>query len=188
MNRRDFVCLSAASAASISLSLRPKLAFAEDVSTTSIRLTIRPDRLGRQIAEDFTGLSYESAQMGNPHFFSGDNAELAGFMRQLGKSGVLRIGGNTSEYCYWAPSSEKANTGSMSGDKTNPVAFGLAVGPDKGLKAPAPVNITPLAVHNLRDFLDACGWKLIYGLNMGTGTPEAAAAEAAAVMMLWGRS
>lgn len=182
MNRRDFVRLSAASAASISLSRGSIPAFGEGASAASLRLSIRPDRLGGQIAEDFTGLSYESAQLGNPHFFSGDNAELAGFMRQLGKSGVLRIGGNTSEYCYWAPSVEKANTTSMSADKTNPVAFGLAVGPDKGLKAPAPVSITSLAVHNLRDFLDACGWKLIYGLNMGTGTPEAAAAEAAAVM------
>jgi hypothetical protein len=68
------------------------------------------------------------------------------------------------------------------GDKANPVAFGLAVGPDTGKKAPAPVNITPQAIGNLREFLDACGWKLIYGLNMVTGTAEDAADEAARVM------
>jgi len=44
------------------------------------------------------------------------------------------------------------------------------------------VNITPQTIRNLREFLDACGWKLIYGLNMGTGTAEAAADEAAYVM------
>ncbi|HEY1462476.1 MAG TPA: hypothetical protein VGF44_03555 [Terriglobales bacterium] len=184
MNRRDFIRLAAVSAAAVQLPLHPAFGFAEENSVAPVRLTLRSDRLGNKIGADFTGLSYESAQLGNPSFFSGENTHLAGFIRRLGKSGVLRIGGNTSEYCYWAPSmmNSKANTESMSADKTNPVAFGLAVGPDKGLNAPTAVSITPQAVRNLRDFLDACGWKLIYGLNMGTGTPEAAADEAAFVM------
>lgn len=71
------------------------------------------------------------------------------------------------------------------GDKANPIAFGLTTGPDTGKKAPAP-GITPLAIRNLREFLDACGWKLIYGLNMGTGTAEDAAEEAAYVMEVAG--
>jgi hypothetical protein len=183
MNRRDFLRLSAASAAVVHLSFNPRT-FAETVPIAQVRLTLRPDRLGNKIGEDFTGLSYESAQLGNPNFFSGENSELVGFVRQSGKSGVLRIGGNTSEYCYWTPdsgSAENPNTESLPADKTNPIAFGLAVGPDKGQKAPAPVKITPLAVRNLREFIDETGWELIYGLNMGTGTPEAAADEAAYV-------
>ena len=48
----------------------------------------------------------------------------------------------------------------------------LAVGPDKGHKPPATKKITPEAVRNLRGFIDATGWKLIYGLNMGTETAE----------------
>jgi hypothetical protein len=48
------------------------------------------------------------------------------------------------------------------------------------------VNITPQAIHNLRDFLDATGWSLIYGLNMGTGTAEDAASEAAYVTEVMG--
>ena len=152
-----------------------------------MRLTLRPDRLGNKISDDFPGLSYESAQLGNPRFFSGDNADLAGFIRSLGKSGVLRIGGNTSEFCYWTPDPAKAagrpDVAQLSkGDAVNPIAFNLAVGPNTGHKGPAPVNITPQTIRNLREFLDACGWKLIYGLNMGTGTPEAAADEAAYVM------
>jgi hypothetical protein len=186
MNRRNFIRLSAAASAAI---LCPPVSFADNPSAF-VRLTLRPDRLGNKIGDDFTGLSYESAQLGNPHFFSGANTELAGFIQRLGASGVLRIGGNTSEYCYWTPDPNKpANVQNMqnpdslrSGDKANPAAFGMAVGPDTGHKAPAPVNITPLAIRNLRDFLDACGWKLIYGLNMGTGTAEDAADEAAKVM------
>jgi hypothetical protein len=30
-------------------------------------------------------------------------------MRRLGASGVLRIGGNTSEYCYWTPDGHEAS-------------------------------------------------------------------------------
>jgi Glycosyl hydrolase family 79, N-terminal domain len=183
MNRRDFLRLSAASAAALRFPFHATLGFADATLPAPIRLTLRPDRLGNKIGADFTGLSYESAQLGNPNFFSGDNPELAGFIRQLGKSGVLRIGGNTSEYCYWTPGNAGTpNAASISADKTNPIAFGLAVGPDKGQKAPSPVNITPLAVRNLREFLDETDWELIYGLNMGTGTPEAAADEAAYVM------
>ncbi len=184
MNRRDFIRLSAAAGAA---AFQHPLALAETAPTASVRLTVRPDRLGNKIADDFTGLSYESAQLGNPNFFCGDNTELAGFLRRLGTSGVLRIGGNTSEYCYWTPNPAKQanmpNVESMrTGDKANPIAFGLTAGPDTGKKAPAPVSITPLAIRNLCEFLDACGWKLIYGLNMGTGTEEDAAKEAAYVM------
>jgi CheY-like chemotaxis protein len=188
MNRRDFIRASAAVSAAAFCHPRT---IAQNNEMSSVRLTVRADRLGNKIGDDFTGLSYESAQLGNPHFFSGDHAELAGFLRRLGTSGVLRIGGNTSEYCYWTPDPAKpANLPTAesmrTGDKANPIAFGLAVGPDTGHKAPAPVNITPLAIRNLREFLDASGWKLIYGLNMGTGTAEDAADEAAYVMDVTG--
>ena len=41
--------------------------------------------------------------------------------------------------------------------------------------------IEPPAVDNLADFLDETGWRVIYGLNLGTGTPELDAEEAAYV-------
>jgi hypothetical protein len=183
MDRRDFIRFSAAAAGA---AFQYPLTFAETRPTASVRLILRPDQLGNKIGDNFTGLSYESAQLGNPNFFSSENTELAGFMRTLGPSGVLRIGGNTSEYCYWASTPQKQatmpNLESMrTGDKANPIAFGLTAGLSTGHGAPAPVNITPLAVRNLREFLDVCGWKLIYGLNMGTGTAEDAADEAAYV-------
>lgn len=186
MNRREFLRTSAVATAAAYPALAP-FAFASGDAPASVRLTLRPDHLGNEISRAFTGLSYESAQLGNPDFFCGDNTELAGFLRTLGESGVLRIGGNTSEYCYWTPNPEKQtsvpNDESMrTGDKSNPIAFGLTAGPDTGHKAPSPVRITPLAIRRLREFLDLCGWNLIYGLNMGTGTPENAAAEAAYVM------
>jgi len=167
MQRRKFLKLSAAA----SFAALPFTRALGDAATVDVHLTLRPDRVGNKIATDFTGLSYESAQLGNPQFFSGDNAALVGFVRRLGTSGVLRIGGNTSAYCYWTPDPSQ-----------KPSAQSSVVGPDKGLKAPPPAYIGPPAIRNLKDLLDATGWNLIYGLNMGTGSPEDAAAEAASVM------
>ncbi len=164
-DRRTFLRLAASAAASLHL----PVARAQQ-GPASRRLTLRPDQLGNKIEIDFTGLSYESAQLANPNFFSGENTSLIAFLRRLGNSGVLRIGGNTSEYCFWKPNPEKSPTAN------------LIAAPDPGHKAPPPVNITPQAIRNLRDFIDASGWNLIYGLNMGTGTMEGAVAEAAYVM------
>jgi hypothetical protein len=167
MNRRAFLRLSVTASAG---ALRFPLAFSQD--TPSLRVILRTDRLGNKMASGFTGLSYESAQLGNPNFFSGENTALVGFVRRLGASGVLRIGGNTSEYCYWSPDPAR---------KLADQSESAVVGPDKGLKAAPPVSITPQAIRNLRSFLDATGWDLIYGLNMGTGSAKDAAAEAAYV-------
>src|SRR5262249_27250102 len=46
--------------------------------------------------------------------------------------------------------------------------------------------ITPQAVDALRGFLDATGWTCIWGLNLGTGTPERGAEEAAYVFKALG--
>lgn len=173
MRRREFLQLSVlASGASFC-----KAYGLDAVSqTTSLRLTIDPHTTGHTISADFTGLSYESAQLGDPTFFSPDNAELAGLVRRLGRRGVLRIGGNTSEYCYWTPKPTAADIASSA----------APVNPSMGKKPDAVRKITPQAIKNLRKFIDATGWTLIYGLNMGTGRPEAAAEEAAYVMKLLG--
>lgn len=129
---------------------------------------------GRRIAADFTGLSYESAQLSDPAFFAGDNRQLISLMAGLGEHGVLRIGGNTSEYCFWKHDPQ------AHGASANPLQE--AVGPDKGNKAPPHRVISESAIRNLRHFLDGLpGWSLIYGLNLGLGTPAMAASEAAFV-------
>lgn len=175
MNRREFLQLSMVTPAGF---LRFPPLVDDEFRSVSLRLTIRPDRLVNRIGDDFTGLSYESAQLGDPGFFSGQNADLAGFLRRLGNNGVLRIGGNTSEYCFWSPE----NGAGIAGEGITQSGPALAVNPDTGKKVPPPVKIRPLAIRNLRDFLDATGWSLIYGLNMGTGVREDAVAEAAYVM------
>jgi hypothetical protein len=157
--------------------LSSRIGFGEAASTVSLRLTLNPKQMGNLIPADFTGLSYESAQLSEPEFFSPANGELIGFIRRLGTSGVLRIGGNTSEYCYWAPDLTAEESAAVQ-QQNEANVIQQAIGPDKGHKPPPPKKITPEAVRNLRGFIDATGWKLIYGLNMGTESPETAAAEA----------
>jgi hypothetical protein len=173
MRRRDFLQLSVLASGA---SFCKAYGFGQAAAVTSLRLTIDPHTLGNTIGPDFTGLSYESAQLGDPTFFSAANTELVALVRRLGKSGVLRIGGNTSEYCYWTPNPTAADIAAES----------APVNPSTGKQPDAVRKITPQSVRNLSEFVDAIGWKLIYGLNMGTGTAEAAADEAAYVMKLLG--
>jgi hypothetical protein len=143
LRRREFVGgLSAA------LLARPVWA-----QTDLARVTVDYENDGRPIAPDFIGLSYESAILSPGTYFAPENAALLGLLRALG-SGVLRIGGNTSEHTVWKAA---------------------------GAAAPDAIVITPGAIDRLAATLRALGWKLIYGLNLARGTPEAAAEEAAYV-------
>jgi hypothetical protein len=150
MDRRCFLAFCAAAAL-----------FAQTgcASAAAARLTLRPGRSGKALSADFTGLSYETAQLQDPRYFSAENKQLAGFLSRLGP-GVLRIGGNTSEYAMWTPLASGGN------------AVDVAVGPDTGKSAPRLTEVTPKAIRNLRDFLDLTGWTLIYSLNFGKESPE----------------
>ena len=171
MKRRSFLQSSLLLSGSILLS-RSGLAQRMPDSAVPVDLTIDITQRGHKLLPSFTGLSYEKAQLGNPNFFAGSNTELAGLMRTLGQHGVLRIGGNTSdEHTFWNRHAKFSLE-----DKQ------MTVGPDRGRHPLRKVTITPEAIQNLKAFLDATGWMVIYGLNLGKGTPEDAADEAAFVM------
>ncbi len=130
------------------------------------------------IPADYVGLSYESAQLANTDFFAADNRELVHLFRQLAPRGVLRIGGNSSEFCWWKPT-ESAREPQM------PVRSAATYMPHR-LTA-----IGPKALDRLAGFLDATGWRLIYGLNLGglslgAATPQSGAEEAAYVSRVMG--
>ena len=117
---------------------------------------------------DYCGLSYESAQLANPTFFSAENRQLIDLFRALSPQGVLRIGGGTSEYTTY---SENPPSG--------PPPFEV-FGPDTSKTVKKGTITSALALRNLRAFLDATGWTCLYGLNLGQGSKENAAAEAEA--------
>jgi hypothetical protein len=167
MNRRKFLCSTVATAA---LSVFPEVLRANSVASASAHLTIQSNQPGQPIPKDFLGLSYETAQLSHPEYFSTKNDSLAGFLRPLGQ-GVLRIGGNSSEYAFWTPHPVENAAPPPS----------APIGPDKGHKPPQNTQTTPESIRNLRQFLDAVDWHAMYGLNFGKGTPQQAADEAAFV-------
>jgi hypothetical protein len=180
LNRRSFLQL--ATAAAVSTSLRAQ-------TPAKATLTIGDEPLAT-MPLDFTGLSYESPQLCNTAFFSADNTDLVELFRELGPTGgVLRLGGNLSAFTVWH-------------DAPNvPVTAAEQLFLDKGkhywewdLTDPTVRHgnhqavLTPASIETLAGFLNATGWRLLYGLNFATGTPEQAAAEAACVQRLCGES
>jgi hypothetical protein len=118
-------------------------------------LAVSYDDPGRPIPSDFIGLSYESAILADGNYFAPDNASVLGLIGALGRDGVIRIGGNTSERTVWRPDAQSV--------------------------ASENIVITPAGIDRLAATMRMLGWKLIYGLNLARGTPEEAAEEAAYV-------
>ena len=58
-------------------------------------------RGGQGGARDFLGFSYETAELSDQAFFAADNSELVSLFKVLSSEGVLRLGGNSSEFCWW---------------------------------------------------------------------------------------
>lgn len=144
--------------------------------SAELTLSIDPKHRFATMPGNFTGLSYESAQLGHPDYFSGGNRSLIALVKRLGAQGVLRIGGNTAEYTHWSDDD---------GDAAKNLTPG-AIGPDAGTAARTASILTPKAIRNLNAFAEATGWQVIYGLNLRHGTPENAAAEAKYVAAVLG--
>jgi hypothetical protein len=162
LTRREFCQLSAALGATALAT--PKI-FSEQPALR-LTLAVNPAKKISTLPRDYMGLSYESGQLAYPDYFSAGNTQLIALFRALSPSGVLRLGGNLSEFTVWSETEPTAA----------PEAGGL-VGPDPGVRKPRTFTITPKSIRNLKGFLDASGWRCIYGLNLGGGTVEQAVAE-----------
>lgn len=110
------------------------------------------------IGPRFAGLSYEKSSMAVPRF-TPDNSDLIGMFKGLGPS-LLRIGGNSVDTTHWTP----GGAGGTSG------------------------QVAPSDIDALAGFLQATGWTTLYGVNLATSTPAAAAAEVAHAVQSLGNS
>ncbi len=169
ISRRRFLSTAACSIAAARLSAQTK-------TETQVALSIPSRATGPRIPEDFVGLSYEVAQFADPAFFSTQNTGLIRAFKDIAPRGVLRLGGNSSEFGWWkatpkSPEPEHPQVREVVGE----------------LKAQY-YAVTPDAVRNLQEFLRATGWSCIYGIGMGTNTPERAADEAEFVAETLGTS
>lgn len=171
-NRRRFLRTSAtASALAI-----PAVRTLAQASVAPVTLVIHADQPGPTLPSNYIGLSYEVEQLSDPSFFSSANTGLIEQVRALSPNGVLRLGGNTSDVGWWKPTPKSKqppmnirNTGT--GEPNSSLIYA----------------ITPEAITNLRAFLDATGWTCLFGINLGTNTPERAADQAAFVAKTLGR-
>jgi hypothetical protein len=168
MKRRTFLLQAGAVTAAAAFS---QAHGARGEAAIAAELTLRDGPLTTPVPLTYTGLSYELAQLTDPHFFSPANRDLVDYFRLLSPHGVLRVGGNTSEFCWFQADADTA-------------APKLKIPPGKLEDNWMPHRlfaIRPEAIDALAVFLRATDWKLIYGLNFGNSTPERAAAEAAYV-------
>jgi hypothetical protein len=93
---------------------------------------------GFSIGAAFVGLSYEKAALSSGSLFTGSNTNMIGMFKRLGAS-LLRIGGNSVDQTVW-----------------NPTGAGRTAG-----------QVAPPDVDGLAAFLQATGWQVLYGINLG---------------------
>lgn len=168
--RRQFLTASAASALLATPAAR---LLAQSSNAATLSLT---GAEGPHMPADYVGLSYEIQQLTDPNFFSVANKGLIAEFRALTPNGVLRLGGNTSEFAWWKPT---PSTPEPEHPKTRVV---------EGEPPAKFYAVTAKAVENLAGFLKATGWTCLYGINLATNTPERAADEAAFVAKTLGKS
>src|SRR6202795_5055482 len=143
---------------------------------SQVSLRVRTEATGPHMPADFVGLSYEVQQLTDPTFFAASNPGLIRQFKALASGGVLRLGGNTSEFAWW-----KAAPGSPEPEHPQLPAV-------EGWPKPQYYAVTLEAVRNLAAFLSATDWTCLYGIGMGTNTPQRAAEEAAFVAETLGGS
>jgi hypothetical protein len=161
MNRRSLLAGAAAvTAAGLSRRAGAFAGHAQPKSPT-IRIAVDPRKTIGTIAPDFMGLGYEISSVATGGPLSGGSGLYEQMVRTLGREGVIRVGGNTSDYSSYAPSGRSVST-------------------------PKGSVINEANLRALGAFLDATGWKLIWGLNLGSGSEQDAIVEARAVTAIAG--
>ncbi len=162
ITRRKFIATAACTVAATRLAA---LGQGKAPSIVAVSLAI-PTEEGPHMPADFLGLSYEVQQLTDVNFFSAKNEGLTTQFKALAPRGVLRLGGNTSEFAYWKPMPD-------SPEPEHPQIREVEGEPKAQYYA-----VTPEGVRNLAEFLRATGWSCVYGIGMGTNTPQRAAEEA----------
>jgi hypothetical protein len=123
-----------------------------------VRIQVDPNMAVSRISPDFLGFGFETAAVAQSNFFSATNFTMIRLYRNLSPHGLMRIGGIISDHTRYVP------------DGTPAVCTQTEV---------TIINKKNLA--DLADFARAAGWKVMWGLNLGTGSKEEAAQEAMAV-------
>ncbi len=131
----------------------------------AVKIQVDPNTKLSRISADFLGFGHETSAVAQPNFFSPKNLTMVQLYRNLSTHGLIRIGGIISDHAKFVP------------DGT-PVA--------QTQRAETIINQANLA--DLGGFARAAGWKVMWGLNLGTASKEEAVQEAVAVEAALGSS
>jgi hypothetical protein len=130
-------------------------------AASSVTVTVDAGKVLATIPADYMGLGFEISSVAVPGLLAASNHAYVKLVRDLGHQGVIRIGGNTADFARYD-------------------ANGQAV------SAPKASVVTQANLRELKTFVDAVGWKLIWGLNLGDDKLDNAVAEARAVSGIMG--
>jgi hypothetical protein len=126
---------------------------------TTATLILDTRQPGQTFAHGAVGLSVDANELDSGRL-SGSHRRLVQLMRMLGPS-VLRIGGTSVDLSWWTSRGEPAPAWATS-------------------------TVTPADLRTLRSLLQATGWRVLLGLNLGHFDPARAAEEAAAASRILG--
>jgi hypothetical protein len=119
--------------------------FALATKPTSISVRLSEEHQIVEVPPGFIGLGFEKSSAAVVSLLSHTNERYVQLVRNLGGKGVLRIGGIVADFSRYEP---------------------------EGISASEPKNtvVTRQNLKQLRGFLDATGWSVIWSLNFGQGT------------------
>ena len=119
-------------------------------ATTSASITVTGTASGHGLPADLVGFSLEASSL-SAGDFSGTN--LADYLKALGPTGILRLGGNSADETFWTSTGQSAPSWSEG-------------------------TITPATLTSLDSVLAGTGWKVILGVNLKQFSTSRAADEA----------
>jgi hypothetical protein len=137
------------------------MAPADSTPAGSLSITVHPDQLGKQLHPGFVGLSFGAATVAQDNYASTD---LGGYLRTLGHTGVIRIGGNSGDSTFWTSTGEPAPSWATGG------------------------TITPDKLQHLATIVRGAGWEVILAVNLKHRDPARAADEATYARQIFGDS
>jgi hypothetical protein len=135
-------------------------AAASATSTTSAAITVTGTASGHGLPADFMGFSLEASSLADGDF-AGTN--FADYLKELGPTGILRIGGNSADETFWTSTGQSAPSWSEG-------------------------TITPASLSSLESVIGGTGWKVILAVNLEQFSTSRAADEAKYAEQILGSS
>ena len=146
--------LGSAAMASVPASAAPAAA------ATAASITVTGTPSGHTLPADFIGFSLEAISLADNYFAGSDFAD---YLKELGPTGLIRIGGNSADETFWTSTGQTPPSWSEG-------------------------TITPASLTSLESAIAGTGWKVILGVNLKQFSTSRAADEAKYAEQILGSS